>query len=171
MEYVDDLIATVRSAAERLSRVSDTDAAHRPSSDTWSVKEVIGHLIDSATNNHQRFVRAAWQDDLVFGGYDQNAWVAAQQYQQAPWPALLTLWSAYNEHLARVMRATPEAVRTRLHRRHNLDELAWQPVPRERATSLDYLMRDYVGHLQHHLRQIDAILARGGRSGESGPPA
>ncbi len=161
MDYVDDLITTVRAAAGRLRRVSDADAAWRRAPGAWSAKEIVGHLIDSASHNHQRFVRASWQDDLIFSGYDQDAWVSAQAYQQAPWPELLDLWVAYNGHLARVMRATPEPVRLRVHTRHNLDALAWQPVPPDRPTSLDYFMRDYVGHLHHHLRQLDVLCARG----------
>lgn len=157
MDYVDDLIATVTTTAARLRHVPDAEAARRPAPGKWSAKEIIGHLIDSASNNHQRFVRALWQDDLIFDGYEQDGWVAAQAYNSAPLGELLDLWAAYNRHLARVMRATPEAIRLRMHTRHNLDERAWQPVPRDQPASLDYFMRDYVGHLQHHLRQIDAM--------------
>lgn len=157
MNDVADLIGTVTEAANRLRRVTDADAARRPGPGKWSAKEIIGHLIDSAANNHQRFVRAQWQDDLVFTGYDQEAWVSSQRYQDAPWAELLTLWEAYNRHLARVMRAVPEAVRLRQHTRHNLDELAWQRVACGQPTSLDDFMRDYVDHLKHHVRQIDAL--------------
>jgi len=163
MEYIDELMAAVNTAATRLRLVSEEDAARRPAPGKWSPKEILGHLIDSAANNHQRFVRANWQDELTFQGYDQEAWVALHQYQTTPWPALLDLWASYNHHLARVMRATPEAVRLRVHTRHNLHEMAWTAVPLEEPTSLDYFMRDYVGHLQHHLRQIDALLLPGER--------
>ncbi len=161
MDYADDLISTVSAAVACLRRVADADAAHRPAPGKWSAKEIVGHLIDSASNNHQRFVRAAWQDDLIVAGYEQDAWVSAQEYQTAPWHELLDLWAAYNVHLARVMRATPGAVRLRMHSRHNLDEVAWQSVPSGQPTSLDYFMRDYVAHLQHHVRQIDAMRLRG----------
>ena len=137
--------------------MADADAAQRPAPGRWSAKEVIGHLIDSASNNHQRFVRALWQDDLIFSGYEPDAWVAAQQYQGASWPELLDLWVAFNVHLARVMRATPEHVRVRLHTRHNLSELAWQALPPGQPASLDYFMRDYVGHLCHHVCEIEAM--------------
>ena len=153
-DFIDDLRRLVECSADALLEISEADSARRPASGKWSPREIIGHLIDSASNNHQRFVRAQFKDDLVFPGYDQDAWVAAQRYQDASWPVLVDLWRAYNLHLARVMAATPEAARLREHRRHNLHQIAWQTVPEDEATTLDYFMRDYVAHLRHHLGQI-----------------
>ena len=99
-------------------------------------------------------MRAQFQDGLVFTGYDQEAWVAAQRYQDAPWAALVNLWRAFNLHLAHVMTAVPIDVRRREHRAHNLNQIAWRPVPSGDPATLDYFMEDYVGHLKHHLRQI-----------------
>jgi len=160
-DYAGDLAATVRDVAKRLRTVTDGEAARRPAPGQWCAKEIIGHLIDSASNNHQRFVRARWQEDLVFVGYDGDAWVEAQAYGAAPWRELVDLWQEYNLHLARVMRATPEAVRQRSHTRHNLDQLAWKPIPSGEPATLDYFMRDYVDHLHHHVRQIEALVPTG----------
>jgi hypothetical protein len=157
-EYVADLRTTVDRAAEELRAIPDAIAGARPAPGKWSVKEIVGHLIDSAANNHQRFVRARWQDDLIFSPYAQDDWVAAQDYLTAPWPELVTLWQSYNRHLARVMVGVPPAVRTRVHRRHNLDVIAWQPISASEPATLEYFMRDYVGHLRHHLRQIARIV-------------
>jgi hypothetical protein len=99
-------------------------------------------------------VNASWQDDLIFEGYAQDDWVDAQCYREAPWLDLVMLWSQFNRHMARVMANVPEDVRTRLHARHNLDRVAWRPVPPEAPATLDYFMDDYVGHLRHHLKQI-----------------
>ena len=114
----------------------------------------MGHLVDSASNNHQRFVRAQFQNDLVFAGYDQDAWVAVQQYHEAPWAELVAFWRLFNLHLARIMEAAPEATRLTRRDRHNLDVIGWQTVPRDRPATLEFFMSDYVGHLKHHLRQI-----------------
>lgn len=63
-------------------------------------------------------------------------------------------WQAFNHHLAHVMEiAEPEAL-TKPRMRHNLDALAWQPADRGQSATLEYFMRDYVGHLKHHLRQV-----------------
>lgn len=152
--YARRLRDVLAAAEPLLTAMSDADSARRPAPGKWSPREIIGHLVDSASNNHQRFVRAAWQNDLVFQGYEQDRWVALQDYQHASWTELLTLWLTFNRHIARVMSAIPVDVRRRVHTRHNLDEIAWRAVPANEPATLDYFMDDYVGHLEHHLRQV-----------------
>lgn len=152
--YAARLRAVVVAATPRLLAMDDAATARRPAPAAWSPREIVGHLIDSASHNHQRFVRARWQDDLVFDGYAQDAWVDAQGYADADWHELVALWALYNRHVARVMAATPQAVRTRAHARHALDRIAWRTVPADQPATLDYFMADYVGHLEHHLRQL-----------------
>src|SRR3954470_15448956 len=152
--YAEDLRRAVDEATPRLMALSDADAKRRPRPGKWSPAEIIGHLIDSASNNHQRFVRAQFQNDLVFPGYDQDAWVLFQAYGDAHWVELVTLWKTFNIQIARIMENSPESVRKSPRSKHNLDKLAWQPVPADKPATLDYFMNDYVGHLKHHLTQI-----------------
>ena len=149
-----ELCETVHAAAPRLSAIADEEASRPLAPGKWSPKEIIGHLIDSASHNHQRFVRARFMDDLEFIGYEQDQWVAQQRYGAEPWPELVELWRLFNLHLARVIEGTPPGVGERARTRHNLDEIAWKAVPRDRPVSLDYFMDDYVGHLKHHLEQV-----------------
>jgi hypothetical protein len=151
--FLADFRDTVDESAARLLSLSSTEAAARPAPGKWSPKEIIGHLIDSASNNHGRFVRAQLQDDLIFGGYEQADWVRVQGYQERPWADLVLLWQAFNHHIAHVMEATDPQALTRPRARHNLDALAWQPVSAGQPATLEYFMRDYVDHLKHHLRQ------------------
>ena len=148
------LRSVVERAASRLAAISDADSARAPAPGKWSPRELVGHLVDSASNNHQRFVRARFREDLEFPGYDQDEWVEAQAYQEASWEDLVALWRTFNLHIAHVMDHTPEAVRLREVRRHNLDEIGWQTVPKSEPTTLDAFMADYVGHLEHHLRTL-----------------
>ena len=152
--YALDLMNTVEAVVPRLVAMEDERTTAKPSPEKWSPREIVGHLIDSASNNHQRFVRAQFQDSLVFAGYAQDDWVASQRYQDAPWHDLVTLWASYNRHLARVMRTMPEPIRLKAHTRHNLDQVAFRPVPPDATATLDYFMADYVDHLHHHLRQL-----------------
>ncbi len=148
------LARAVASAEPRLRRIPNAGAGVRPAPGKWSPREVIGHLVDSASNNHQRFVRATWQPNLVFTGYTQDGWVELQRYQEGDWSDLVTLWASFNRHLARVMTAVPEEVRLRVHTEHNLPDVAFRaPASPEQAT-LAYFMADYVDHLEHHLRQV-----------------
>lgn len=171
--YVERLEAVVAAATPRLTAISDEASAGRRAPGKWSPREVVGHLVDSASNNHQRFLRAREQDDLVFPGYAQDAWVEAQRYHDAPWRELVELWALFNRHLARVMAATPAEVRERPHARHNLHQIAWRAVPAGQPASLDYFMADYVAHLEHHLRQVlgEDWASGAGLAGQSGPRA
>jgi len=148
------LAEAVGRAAPALLRIDAEASSSRRAPGKWSPREIIGHLIDSASNNHQRFVRMSARDDLVVDGYEQDRWVSGQRYQDAPWRELVALWLTYNRHLARVMTATPAADRARRRAVHNLDERAFRPVSRDRPVTLDYFMSDYVDHLEHHLAQV-----------------
>jgi hypothetical protein len=152
--FLADFRQTVDRAAARLLELSDDEAAVRPAPGKWSPKEIVGHLIDSASNNHGRFVRAQLQEDLIFEGYDQNAWVCVEAYQDRVWTDLVRFWQAFNQHIAAVMETTDPQALSRPRVRHNLDQLAWQTVDALQPTTLEYFMRDYVGHLKHHLRQV-----------------
>lgn len=153
-EYVAELRQSVDRATPILQRMTEDQSRRQPKPGKWSPKEVIGHLIDSASNNHQRFVRAQFKEDLEFDGYEQDAWVSIQRYRDAPWNELVDLWRNFNLHIARVMQAAPKDERLRKRARHNLDKLAWKPIPQNEPATLDYFMSDYVAHLKHHLAQI-----------------
>lgn len=158
METMVDYIAAFREDLARaepaLRRLTDAGAADALAPGKWSSKEVLGHLIDSACVNHERFVRAQQADELVFPGYDQDAWVLAQRYGGASWTHLIDLWVAYNRHLAHVMEAVPPDRRDREFDHHSLDVIALRPVPSAVPATLGQLMADYVVHLEHHLTQI-----------------
>ena len=154
-EVVEHFRRVVEESAPRLLALSDEDAGRaRGGGGGWSAKQIVGHLVDSAANNHRRFVLAQFADDLVFDGYAQEEWVGAQRYDRASWPLLVELWRSYNLHLAHVMSHAPAEALTRQRAAHSLDRIAWQAVDAARPATLEYLMRDYVGHLKSHLRQI-----------------
>ena len=153
-QFLKDFRDTIVSAKARLSQIPETESRQKSSADDWSAAEVLGHLIDSAANNHQRFVRAQFTDDLVFSGYEQNQWVNSQKYSDEPWSDVIQLWSAYNLHLVHVASAIPEDVRTKARSPHTLDQIAFNPVDKNNPATLEYLIRDYVDHLRHHLDQI-----------------
>ena len=156
--WLDDFRQTIDQASGRLQEISEERAATPTAEGKWSPKQIVGHLIDSAANNHQRFVRAQFSDDLVFPGYEQEAWVEVQRYNEEPWSNLVQLWRHYNLHLCHVMSTVPADTSTKLRTRHNLDRIAWKTVDAGEAVTLEFFMQDYVAHLENHLRQIYSTL-------------
>lgn len=152
MHYVEALRQAVNDATPKLLALGEK-SAERPAPRKWSPREIIGHLIDSASNNHGRMVRGQLQDDLVFPGYAQEDWVRIGRYQDAPWDELVALWRAFNLQIARVMEGTPEDVRKRPRAKHSFDVIG-VPLKDGEAPTLEHVMSDYVVHLKHHLRQI-----------------
>jgi hypothetical protein len=133
----------VDQAAREFAGYSDATAAKPIKGDGWSQKQLLGHLIDSASNNHQRFVRAMLQDELMWPSYDQEGNVRAQRYQDARWADLVELWSSYNRFLAHVLAGVPK------------EKLGTRCVIGDNAPmTLEELAIDYLKHMQHHLDQI-----------------
>jgi hypothetical protein len=152
--FLQEFRQTVDTAAQRLSLISEEKSKVPRGKGQWSPKEIVGHLIDSAANNHSRFVRAQFTSDLTVPEYDGDEWVAAQHYVEEPWEQLISLWKFYNLHMAHLMACAPEAARELPRTKHNLDRTAFKTVPTDQPATLDYFMRDYVDHLRHHLKQI-----------------
>ena len=153
-DMLEDFRLTIETNAVRLHALGGAEVQTSRGAEAWTAKEIVGHLIDSAANNHARFVRAQFTDDLVFPGYEGEAWVRAQRYNEESWPLLVELWKHYNLHLLHVMASAPEETLRQPRARHSLDKIAWQTVAPDEAATLEYLMRDYIRHLESHLRQI-----------------
>jgi len=152
-QFLNEFRDIVESARNNLLAITAEDAQKGPAG-KWSAKEIVGHLIDSAANNHQRFIRAQFTDDLICPSYDQERWVSTQKYAEASWSALVSLWASYNLHLHHVISVMPQDALSRLRAKHNLNQVAWKAVDSTTPTTLEYFVRDYVGHMRHHLRQI-----------------
>jgi len=137
------LLSAIDRSEPRLRAISPADSALPLKPGGWSRKQVLGHLIDSASNNHQRFVRAAQQPSLEFPGYDQEGNVRLQAPQEADWALLISLWAAYNRYLTHVIARLPEA---KLETPVRIG--SGQPV------TLRFIAEDYLTHMLHHLQQV-----------------
>jgi hypothetical protein len=138
-----DLLSTVKAALSALQAMPESHAVTPLAPGKWSPKQVIGYLIDSAANNHQRFVRGQAGGELTLPGYDQDRWVTVQDYQDRAWQDVIGLWDAYNRHLAHVMaRIPPDRREVRC------------TIGADAPVTLAFLAQDYVRHLRHHLGQV-----------------
>ncbi|MBP1774735.1 MAG: DinB superfamily protein [candidate division NC10 bacterium] len=139
----DQLSETARAAKPRLLSISDARASEKPYADTWSLKEILGHLVDSAANNHQRIVRMQEVRDIGVFRYAQQHWADSQKYQARPWEAVVELWFQYNLHLAHIIgQVDPKALE------HVCDMGYANPA------TLAFVIEDYLRHVKHHLAQV-----------------
>jgi len=138
LEYLCDTIPQL------LTEMDEQTFSVKPKPNKWSKKEIVGHLIDSATNNHQRFVRGQFEDvpKIV---YDQNRWNEFNFYQKMDGQQIISFWTIYNRQLVELIKNIPE---------ENLSKECKSGD--DKNLTLDFLINDYVEHLEHHLRQVVA---------------
>ena len=135
----------------RLAAIPTGVAAAKPALESWSPKQELGHLIDSAANNHQRIVRAQLENNLALPDYDGDRWVEVHYYQNRDWTELIALWRAGNAHLLSAADSAPDTSWN-----HTLTIGGSEPV------TLRSVLDDYIDHMANHLRhmgvQVDDLL-------------
>lgn len=147
------VIAAIRETLDReipiLESIPENILSERRNAQNRTIKQLLGHLVDSASNNHQRMVRLQYTAHLVFPDYtqDNDRWIAIQDYQSADWHDLIQLWKYYNFHIIRVIRSVDPAT---------LDN-EWTDFEGNRVT-LHQMIEGYTGHLNLHLNEIKALL-------------
>jgi len=139
-----DLLAVV---PDRLRALPPDQIERKTTPTTWSAKEELGHLLDSAANNHQRIVRAQLEDDPAMPGYEQNRWVDLHNYQHRDWEELIELWLSFNVQLLAAVEAIPESGWSR-----TLTVAGSDPM------TLKFVFEDYLAHMRHHFDRIGISL-------------
>ncbi|GEB30775.1 MULTISPECIES: DinB family protein [Brevibacillus] len=129
--------------SQTFQQIGEEKAASRPAPGKWSAKEILGHLCDSAINNLPRFVRAQTEQPYVLIPYQQDEWVKAQAYQQRTVEEIVQLYSSMNRAIITVISVMPASAYD--HSCTTADGT---------AVSLQWLVQDYVEHMEHHLDQL-----------------
>jgi len=127
----------------RLHALPPERVENKPAPESWSGKEELGHLLDSAANNYQRIVRAQIEEHPEMPNYDGEAWVALQQYQEREWPMLIESWVALNRQLLAAAEVATDS--------------AWSrtlTIGDSAPLTLQFVFDDYVDHMLHHLRHM-----------------
>lgn len=141
-------------ASSKISELDERELKHKPSPSKWSKKEILGHLIDSAYNNHQRIVRTDKQGNMIFQGYDQDDWVVKNNYQKREMEEVLQSWVVIQNHLSSAVAVLSDEVLYKKTKDHNFHVISMNKIPEGEESSLSYLVWDYTFHLEHHLSQI-----------------
>jgi hypothetical protein len=145
-DFAERLRSTVAHEEPLLRAIADSSANASPDVQRWSKKQELGHLVDSATNNRVRFAKAALEGRFEGPSYDARGWVDLGGYARMGWTELVDLWKALNMALATLVSRIPEERRT-----------AECRIGESLPASLEFVVDDYIEHMQHHL---DHILSR-----------
>jgi hypothetical protein len=148
-KVAEELTQLVQSYEDKLLGMAERDIRQKKDETSWSIKEIVGHLIDSASNNHQRFIRLQYTKELTFPDYqfENEKWVTIQNYQEEDWNSLVQLWKCFNLHIVHVIRNINRKMLSHIWREGSVS-----PV------SLQDLIVDYLAHFKVHLDQIEAIV-------------
>lgn len=141
IEKMNRLWYLIQTITPLLHQIKEADFCLVPTVNKWSKKQILGHLIDSATINHHRLVRAQFEEMPIIS-YDQNKWNAFNFYQNIPSDQLINFWSSYNLQILELRKNIPE------------EGLKKRCSTGDSFVTLEWLFNDYVAHLEHHLNQI-----------------
>jgi len=147
------VIAEIREVVDRevpiLQNIPESVLTERRNSQNRTIKQLLGHLVDSAANNHQRIVRLQYNSHLVFPDYtqDNDLWISLQDYQHADWPDLIQLWKYYNLHIIQIIRSVDPTTL----------ENDWDDFEGNRVT-LHQMIEGYPKHLRLHIDQIKELM-------------
>ena len=143
MQGLKQLRTLIHEIPPRLSKLPLPQTELKPSPSKWSPKEELGHLLDSAANNHQRIVRTQLEEQPKMPGYDGNAWVRLHGYQRRNWQELIELWRDLNQQLLAAAEAVPDS--------------AWLrtcTIADSAPLTLKFVFEDYLEHMMRHLKHI-----------------
>ena len=142
------LTQTIERELPSLRTFDDERASVARAPGKWSAKEELGHLIDSAANNHQRIVRAQLENTPAIPGYAPQAWVDLHGYKRREWRELIELWRALNQQLSAAAEAVPESARSRT-----------CTIAGSEPLTIEFVFEDYLEHMLHHLQHIGIDVA------------
>jgi hypothetical protein len=143
-QVIEQLNNIVTAYPAKFLNLPEEELSFKPAAGKWSKKEIIGHLIDSAQNNIRRFITAQYQTNPHIV-YNQNEWVAVQNYQQYDSTALITLWQLLNKHIIIILQNMPA---------EKYQQQCNTGKDKEELHTVEFLATDYIAHHLHHLKQI-----------------
>ncbi len=148
--YTNEIKKIIDEWEDRLPALPEEIITQRRNHQNRTVKQLLGHLIDSASNNHQRMIRLQYNDNLIFPDYtqDNDRWIAIQDYQHADWINLIGLWKSFNLHLIHLIESVDKS---------KLNNY-WTDFEGNKTTLVD-MIKGYPWHLNLHMNDIKELIA------------
>ncbi len=147
-----ELLQLITEWEPKLAALSEDIVTNRRNRQDRNIKQIVGHMVDSASNNTHRIIHLQYQPlPLVFPDYanlgNNDRWIAIQNYQAEKWDDLLQLWKYSNIHIVHVINNVD---------RNKLDN-EWITALNE-SVSLKAMITDYLRHFKLHLSEIDELM-------------
>ena len=144
IETIEKLEFYLKTIPGRVLKMDNASVNHKPDPEKWSKKEILGHLVDSAINNLQRLIRVQYEPGIKVV-YDQDKWVKIQNYQKMDTESVVELWYFMNQQFIRIVKSFPDEM---------IDNKVDTGTDKKDLHTAEYLIVDYLVHLEHHLKQI-----------------
>jgi len=149
--YTDEIGKIVSEWEPQLLLLPEEMITERRNHQNRTIKQLLGHLIDSASNNHQRMIRLQYNESLTFPDYtqDNDRWIAIQDYQHADWKNLVELWKSFNLHMIHLIKSIDSS------KLHNY----WTDFEGVKVT-LEDMIKGYPQHLNLHINDIKDLITQ-----------
>lgn len=147
--YTDEIRNIVFEWEQQLLLLPEDVITERRNHQNRTIKQLLGHLIDSASNNHQRMIRLQYNENLIFPDYtqDNDRWMIIQDYQHADWNNLVQLWTSFNLHIAHLIESIDKS---------KLNN-SWTDFEGVKVTLKD-MIKGYPWHLNLHMNDIKELV-------------
>lgn len=151
VENAEQLLKMVRAFYQKYKSLPEEITKIRLSDDRWSLREIVGHLIDSASNNHQRFIRMQLERECSFPDYNKDEWLQTSFYNGIDFKELLRMLKSYNQLIAHLIAQVSEMT---------FDHIWNKPWDqKEPEITLKDLIEHYIHHFQLHIDHFEERLA------------
>lgn len=137
----------------KLADLSEDTIMNKRNSQNRTIKQILGHMVDSVSNNTHRIIHLQYQDSpLSFPNYATNGnndrWISIQNYQNENWENLIQLWKYSHIHLIHVIDNVSQ---------EKLDN-KWTSESKYGDIRLKDMITDFLRHFNLHLSEIQELI-------------
>ena len=147
-----EIFSLIEEWEPKLTPLPNETISHKMNSQNRTIKQILGHLVDSTSNNTHRIVHLQYQSSpFTFPNYatfgNNDRWIAIQDYQNEDWSNLIQLWKYSLLHYCHVIQ--------------NVKDDKLQSIwiaGSDKAITLESMIVDFPRHLKLHLSEINDLI-------------